>query len=503
MTNLKLQDYLVLNQNKSSIYLKPFTIEELMALIGLLLLTGVFHASRESLSDLYSDDINKSKPIFKATMGRDRLKSLLRFLRFDDASTRLNRIKTDKLAPIRSCFELINSALAKCYTPGKWITVDEHLCRYRGRCSFKQYMPNKPDRYGIKMWVLADAKTFYPITIEVFTGAGHKSISNKPEDVVHRLASKLPPGCVLVGDNYFTSLSLCRRLFTDNKIGYLGTMRGIRREIPNCLKETKSRTLYSSNFIFTNDGHILVSYMAKKTKNVLLLTNIHSSTEISMSPKNKPKIILDYNSSKSGVDKLDQLIKEYRSYRATRRWPCVIFYDLIGFASQAVWVIYCKKFPTDKLVLRKARKQFLYTLGKQLVNPQIVKRKNSKSFPFFNKLIKAAINEATTDTIPTISSIISQSLETLPISVIDGIEIIPDVSLETPINIFPTTVDQPSNSLVCQTPATVVKKRGRCVRCDRSNDKKIVKTCHLCENFICQQHSKVCCICDGCQDTLL
>ena len=188
-------------------------------------------------------------------------------------------------------FWLINSAFAKCYTPGKWITVDEHLCRYRGRCSFKLYMANKPDRYGIKMWVLADAKTFYPITIEVFTGVGQNSISNKPEHVVHRLASKLPPGCVLVGDNYFTSLSLCRRLFSDYKIGYMGTMWRIHIEIPNCLKETKSCTLSSSKFIFTNDGHILVSHMPQKDKNVLLLTNIHSSTEISMSPKTSLKLL--------------------------------------------------------------------------------------------------------------------------------------------------------------------------------------------------------------------
>ena len=51
-------------------------------------MTGVFHSNRESISDLFSEDVNKCKPIFKATMPRDRLKSLLKFLRFDDVSTR-------------------------------------------------------------------------------------------------------------------------------------------------------------------------------------------------------------------------------------------------------------------------------------------------------------------------------------------------------------------------------------------------------------------------------
>ena len=67
-------------------------------------------------------------------------------------------------------------------------------------------MPNNPHGDGIKICVLPDVKTFHPITIEMFSGAGRKSNSNKPEDVVHSLSSKLPPGCVIVRDNYFTLL---------------------------------------------------------------------------------------------------------------------------------------------------------------------------------------------------------------------------------------------------------------------------------------------------------
>ena len=100
--------------------------------IGLLILSGVFRSSREPISELYSDDPNRGRPIFPATMPRDRFKALLRFLRFDDLETRLERLATDRLAPIRHVFDAINYALKNAYSPNRNLTIDEHLCRYRG-----------------------------------------------------------------------------------------------------------------------------------------------------------------------------------------------------------------------------------------------------------------------------------------------------------------------------------------------------------------------------------
>ena len=160
MTNKKLEQYLKDHPQVSlkARYLNNFILTELYAFLGLLILTGVFRANREPISELYSEDPNKGKPIFnKATMPRERFRNFLRFLRFDDHNTRLDRIKSDKLAPIRHIFEIIRSSLCNSYHPGTYTTIDERLCRYRGNCSFRQCMPKKPDRYGIKIWILADA----------------------------------------------------------------------------------------------------------------------------------------------------------------------------------------------------------------------------------------------------------------------------------------------------------------------------------------------------------
>ena len=45
------------------------------------------------------------------------------------------------------------------YTPGPHMTVDEQLVCFRGRCPFRQYIPSKPGKYGIKVGAICEANT--------------------------------------------------------------------------------------------------------------------------------------------------------------------------------------------------------------------------------------------------------------------------------------------------------------------------------------------------------
>ncbi|KAI6646348.1 PiggyBac transposable element-derived protein 4 [Oopsacas minuta] len=323
MTNKKLQFHLDEHPDISRPYFSLFVIDELYAFIGMMILFGVFRSSREPLSELYSDDPNKGRPIFPAAMPRDRMKHLLRFLRFDDIYSRIERVKSDKLAPIRFVFDNINSTLNSAYSSNTNVTIDEHLCRYRGKCPFRQYIPSKPDKYGIKVFILADAKTFYPMNLEIYTGkcAG----SRTTESLSMRLTSILKPGQVVTGDNYFTSVSLVRKLLIEKGIYYNGTIRKSRKEIPKEVNEIKGLMPFTSRFLFGN-GFALIQYVPRKNKSVLMLSSVHFTKETAKDDRQKPLSITDYNKNKCGVDKLDQNIKEFRPYRAIRRWPCVVFF---------------------------------------------------------------------------------------------------------------------------------------------------------------------------------
>ncbi len=49
----------------------------------------------------------------------------------------------------------------KCYNPNGYLTVDEQLFPTKVRCRFIQFMRSKPDKFGIKFWVLVDVKSKY------------------------------------------------------------------------------------------------------------------------------------------------------------------------------------------------------------------------------------------------------------------------------------------------------------------------------------------------------
>ena len=56
------------------------------------------------------------------------------------------------------------------YNPGRELAVDEAMIKFQGRSSLKQYLPKKPIKRGIKVWVLADSSNGYFSRLEVYTG---------------------------------------------------------------------------------------------------------------------------------------------------------------------------------------------------------------------------------------------------------------------------------------------------------------------------------------------
>lgn len=59
------------------------------------------------------------------------------------------------------------------FNPGKDVTVEEQLVPFKGRCSFRQYMPKKKKKtakYGLKIWVNADVATSYAWRSDIYLG---------------------------------------------------------------------------------------------------------------------------------------------------------------------------------------------------------------------------------------------------------------------------------------------------------------------------------------------
>ncbi len=76
----------------------------------------------------------------------------------------------DRLGKVRPLLEHIQSRCAELYNPSKHLAVDEAMIKFQGRSSLKQYMPKKPIKRGIKVWVLGDSSNGYFSRLEVYTG---------------------------------------------------------------------------------------------------------------------------------------------------------------------------------------------------------------------------------------------------------------------------------------------------------------------------------------------
>jgi len=144
------------------------------------------------------------------------------------------------------------------------LAVDEELVTFRGRSSFKQYKHSKPGRYGIKFWILSDSKLSYVYNMETYIGkkpnAGREV--NFGEKVVLDLLEGIDSaGRNVTCDNFFTSLSLARKLLEKN-VTLVGTIRKNKPELPPEMVSTKERKPFTTMFGFQQDC-MIVSYCPK------------------------------------------------------------------------------------------------------------------------------------------------------------------------------------------------------------------------------------------------
>lgn len=132
---------------------------EKKAFIGLLYLAGVFKSAHEDISSLWATD-GTGRDLFRTTMTLKRFAFLLSAL--DESATRRNRIEDgDKVAAISELFNMMIINSQSNYCCGEYMTIDEMLVPFRGKCSFRVYIKSKPNKYGLKVQCLSDARIHY------------------------------------------------------------------------------------------------------------------------------------------------------------------------------------------------------------------------------------------------------------------------------------------------------------------------------------------------------
>lgn len=91
---------------------------------------------------------------------------------------------------------------------------------WRGRLAFKVYNPNKPDKYGVNLYMLAESKSGYSYDFEVYAGIGKTMI----ETVMGLMEPLKYKGYHLFMDNYYNSVQLSEKLL-EKGVCTCGTLR--------------------------------------------------------------------------------------------------------------------------------------------------------------------------------------------------------------------------------------------------------------------------------------
>lgn len=374
-TNVKLQSMKARYKNTERSELQDIDLIELKAFIGLLFYTAVFKSNHEKIERIFTID-GTGREIFRCVMSKNRFATLLVALRFDNPVERAERRKTDPLAPISEIFNKFVPNCQRIYTPGANMTIDEMLISFRGRCKYKMYIPNKPCKYGLKLMCLADARNHYFYNGYLYCGKNSDSISlteeeknfSKPTQSVIRLARPIQnTNRNITADNWFSSLELAEYL-REKGLTYVGTLKKNKREIPPSFLPHKNREVGSALYGFTKNV-TLVSHVPKKNKAVLLISSMHHSQQFDDSA-GKPEIIVFYNSTKSGVDSLDEKCAQHSTGRRTQRWPMAFFFRLLDISGVNAYVIH-QAFKNNS---RLEKADFLKILADELVKPHLHRR---------------------------------------------------------------------------------------------------------------------------------
>ena len=100
------------------------------------------------LSEYWSRDKLLKTDIFSEIMRRDRYLILLKMLHFVDNTQQ----SSDRLQKISSISSRLQKSFKNSFYPFQNLCTDESLLLFKGRLSFKQYIPAKRSRFGIKTY---------------------------------------------------------------------------------------------------------------------------------------------------------------------------------------------------------------------------------------------------------------------------------------------------------------------------------------------------------------
>ena len=289
-----------------------------------------------------------------------RYKSVLAFLHVVDHR---NEDPNDKIRKVRFLYDHFRERCKALFQPYQNIAIDERMVKSKARFSYKQFIKNKPVKFGFKIFALCDSHLRYLYNFKLYTGssrAGQVDHGLAHNTVVELLTPLSGQGHKLFTDNFYTSPDLFIDLKENHNTVAAGTCQTNRHGFPVAMKNAKQFKQQSDRgaMRFVRTGSVLhLQWVDKRC--VTVLSTMHSATsfipvtrrvkvnhQLQELHVRKPRVIEDYNNGMGGVDQFDQDVAAYRVLRRTEKFWKTLFLDFIDVAVVNSFVL-CKLYVAE------------------------------------------------------------------------------------------------------------------------------------------------------------
>lgn len=364
---------------------KNMTVVEAKALLGTVLNMGL--NPRSDITDYYSVKWVSNMKFFGDVFSRDRFLLLFWSLHFCSENGAQRGAKIDNFVRI------IKEKCKIFYNPGPKISVDESTILFKGRVVFRVYNPNKPTKFGLKVFVLSDSSNGYVYDFNPYYGKQNVLADPdllKTTQTVTALCDSLvkdpqnpPSGQHIYVDRYYNSPQLAQELL-NRRLYVTGTVMNNRRGMPK-IKSKKSMKRGDLQ-AFRKGDMAVVCWKDKRP--VTLISTKHKASKVHMTsvrnknpskpPTMKPNMVVDYTKHMGGVDRADHYISNYQFMRRTKKWYRKMFFWLLEVSTVNAYILYKsvqEKFEMRPMKHKEFREKLIEELVTEKVNQNLIGRK--------------------------------------------------------------------------------------------------------------------------------